>query len=127
MTSTKLIFVYNADSGLFNTLTDIAHKLLSPQTYKCNLCAITHTALGMREEWKQFVENLPLPVEFLHKDELEQQYHLKSADLPAVYLASDAAELTLFITPEQINGCVQLEDLKQLIRDQLQSHLAHAK
>lgn len=25
-----LIFVYNADSGLFNTVTDIAHKVLSP-------------------------------------------------------------------------------------------------
>ena len=28
-----LLFVYNADSGLFNTMADIGHKLLSPETY----------------------------------------------------------------------------------------------
>ncbi len=27
-----LLFVYNADSGLFNTLGDIGHKLFSPNT-----------------------------------------------------------------------------------------------
>jgi hypothetical protein len=38
----KLLFVYNADSGLAAALFDSAHKLLSPQTYACNLCALTH-------------------------------------------------------------------------------------
>ena len=47
-----LIFVYNADSGLFNTLTDIAHKTFAPETYSCNLCAITFGTFGMRTEWK---------------------------------------------------------------------------
>jgi len=30
--SKQLVFVYNADSGMFNTLTDIAHKVFSPKT-----------------------------------------------------------------------------------------------
>jgi hypothetical protein len=37
----SLVFVYNADSGVFNTLSDIAHKIFSPETYACNLCALT--------------------------------------------------------------------------------------
>ena len=37
----SLLFVYNADSGFFNTLADIGHKLFSPATYPCQLCAIT--------------------------------------------------------------------------------------
>ena len=54
-TSSRLLFVYNADSGLFNTLTDIAHKMLSPKTYTCNLCAITHGLFSEKEEWKEFI------------------------------------------------------------------------
>ena len=37
-----LLFVYNAKSGIANVLVDISHKLLSPETYSCNLCVITH-------------------------------------------------------------------------------------
>ena len=34
MSIDQLIFVYNADSGLFSSLTDFAHKSISPST--CN-------------------------------------------------------------------------------------------
>ena len=64
----SLVFVYNADSGLFNTLTDIAHKIFSPDTYSCNLCMITHDNLSMRSEWKDFIEKLDIELEFLHRD-----------------------------------------------------------
>ncbi|MBC7930780.1 MAG: hypothetical protein H7Z38_09495, partial [Rubrivivax sp.] len=56
-----LVFVYNADSGLFNALTDIAHKAFSPATYQCNLCALTHSTFGMRKGWKRFLETLDTP------------------------------------------------------------------
>ena len=52
-----LVFVYNARSGLFNALSDAAHKIFSPGTYQCNLCALTHTALGMRGEWRKFLDS----------------------------------------------------------------------
>jgi len=29
----ELLFVYNADSGLFNSVADAAHKILAPSTY----------------------------------------------------------------------------------------------
>src|SRR3954467_6060768 len=80
-----LVFVYNAESGVFNTLADAAHKIFSPRTYACNLCALTHTALGMRGEWKRFLEGLGVPLEFLHADELRSRYRLKGVPLPAVF------------------------------------------
>ena len=43
----SLILVYNADSGFFNALADSAHKLLSPSTYDCRLCALTYGAIQM--------------------------------------------------------------------------------
>ena len=39
-TAPTLVFVYNADSGVFNALADAAHKIFSPRTYACNLCAL---------------------------------------------------------------------------------------
>jgi hypothetical protein len=59
-----LVFVYNADSGVFNTLSDIAHKIFSPETYACNLCALTHTNFGMRGEWKRLLKRLVCPSNF---------------------------------------------------------------
>jgi hypothetical protein len=50
--SDKLIFVYNADSGILNAIKDLIHKNVSPETYPCSLCAVTYDNLGMKREWK---------------------------------------------------------------------------
>ena len=41
MTTRTLIFIYNANGGIFSAMADAAHKLVSPETYPCSLCAIT--------------------------------------------------------------------------------------
>jgi hypothetical protein len=111
-----LVFVYNAASGVFNALADAAHKIFSPRTYACNLCALTHTALGMRGEWKRFLEGLGVPLEFLHADELSSRYGLKGVPLPAVF-EKDAGGLRVFAGADAINACGTLDELKQLILD----------
>ena len=73
----KLIFVYNADSGLINALMDIGHKAISPQTYECNLCGLTFGLLSEHKQWKKFREASDTDMEFLHRDEFEQQYEQK--------------------------------------------------
>jgi len=80
-----LVFVYNADSGLFNSLADLAHKIFSPQTYQCNLCAITYSAAGMKKEWKDFLDQLDVPMEFLHRDELKASHGMEGVCLPAIF------------------------------------------
>ena len=111
-----LVFVYNADSGVFNALADAAHKIFSPRTYACNLCALTHTALGMRVEWKRFLEGLGRPLEFLHADELRSRYGLRDVPLPAVF-EKDGASLRAAVSADEINACGTLEELKRLILD----------
>ena len=111
-----LVFVYNADSGVFNTLADVAHKIFSPDTYACNLCALTHTAFGMRGEWKRFLEGLGRPLEFLHADELKSRYGLEGSALPAVF-ERDGGDLRALASAEEINACGTLEELKRLILD----------
>jgi hypothetical protein len=117
-TNQALVFVYNADSGLFNAATDMAHKLLSPRTYKCNLCALTYSTFGMREDWKDFLEALARPIEFLHADELKSLYSISNVQLPAVF-KKDSDQLELLINADSINGCLTIADLKRLLTDKL--------
>lgn len=113
-----LIFVYNADSGLFNTLTDIGHKIFSPQTYSCNLCALTHSNFGMRKQWKQFIESLDRPIEFLHADELKTRYGVDDLPLPLVLEKRDE-KLETLLDADSINACRDIDDLKQMIVNKL--------
>lgn len=107
----KLIFVYNAKSGIFNLLSDAAHKIFSPQTYACNLCALTHSNFGMKREWKKFLETLDAPLEFLHADEFRREYRPGEIKLPAIFEVR-SGKLDLLIDSETINRLRSVEELK---------------
>ncbi|CAA9575695.1 MAG: hypothetical protein AVDCRST_MAG86-2154 [uncultured Truepera sp.] len=109
-----LVFVYNADSGLLNALLDLGHKVVSPRTYACRLCALTYSPLGMRRQWRTFTEQLERPVTFLHADELAERYGLKGVALPAVF-EEKGSQLELLLTREAINRCGSLADLEGLL------------
>lgn len=111
-----LVFVYNARSGIFNAAADAAHKLFSPNTYECNLCALTYSTLRMRAGWKSFLETLGRPLEFLHADELANRYGVKGVPLPAVF-EKRGGRLELLIGAEAVNACRTLDDLKGLVRE----------
>ena len=115
----QLIFVYNADSGLFNTLTDIAHKMFSPDTYQCNLCNLTHGYFQARDEWVNFLGDLDAEIEFLHRDEYIQRFTEKTddldKDLPAIFV-KDGAELKLWIDNKVINKMSSTDELMEMIR-----------
>jgi hypothetical protein len=114
----NLLFVYNADSGIFNTVTDIAHKIFSPQSYECNLCAITYGNFTIRGEWKEFLETLDAELEFLHRDEFMKKHRLAAVALPAVFLRC-GDELELWISADDLNSCRSVADLKRLITDKM--------
>lgn len=120
----KLVFVYNADGGLFNLLGDTAHKIFSPETYACNLCALTHGNFGMKREWRAFLETVPVDVEFMHADEFRVEYpNQKAEKLPAVFMLENNLT-SLMIDTNEINACRTLNDLKQIISARLESLLA---
>lgn len=119
-TQLTLVFVYNADSGLLNLLIDAAHRVVSPKTYPCRLCAITFSFEGMRREWKQFIAKLNRPVEFLHRDELKERHGIEGSPLPAVFLR-EGDKLTQWIDAEAINRCKSLDDLENMIAGELKA------
>ena len=111
----KLLFVYNADSGLFNTLADIGHKIFSPQTYACDLCALTHGYFQERETWRTFVDSLPCYCEFMHRDEFHRGFGVDKTPLPAVFrIEGDQRQCCL--DARSIAACDGLEALQAAIR-----------
>ncbi len=111
---TSLIFVYNANSGLIHALQDYVHKLVSPATYPCSLCALTYSTFGMRREWQAFISKLGHPVEFLHADELSQRYQVEAVPLPAVFL-HQAGRLKMLIDKKTLDNCRTLRDLEHIV------------
>jgi len=111
----KLVFVYNADSGFVKGLKDYVHKQVKPQTYNCNLCAITWGSFGVKKDWKTFVSEIGIPTDFLHRDEFVDKYHLKDQKYPCAYLVR-GAKLELFIDHDEINKCKSLDQLMDLVR-----------
>lgn len=114
----KLIFVYNADSGLINGIKDWAHKIVSPETYTCSLCAITYNNLGMQRPWREFIQELEFDVEFLHRDELKELHAISDISLPAVFVQQDA-KLNLWINSDTMNALTSLDELQSLITKKL--------
>jgi len=115
----KLVFVYNADSGLRNLIIDGAHKILSPSTYECKLCEITFGAFTENNVWKKFRTESDLEMEFLHKDEFKKQYASKFGHkfTYPIVLGETQNGLEGVITTEEMNGLGDAEELIELIKE----------
>jgi len=109
----KLIFIHNADSGKLSGLIDLGHKIVSPETYKCNLCKLTHGKFTERKVWKNFKESSSLDLVFLHKDEFEKLY-IERFLYPIIL--KDDNKLEIFISTEELNKISESENLINLIK-----------
>lgn len=109
----KLIFVYNANSGHKNAMTDAAHKLFKPSTYECNLCALTYGVVSEKRKWKKFRKESGIDMDFLHIDEYEKQYKSKFAQQYSypIILIQDHYDLDIFMNAEKLNQIVDLDTL----------------
>ena len=111
-----LIFVYNADSGFAAALFDSAHKLISPQTYACNLCALTHGAIGPKKAWTEFLKTLPVKPQFLHRDEFKKKYpEQANVCLPAIFRI-EGTQPTLLADGSTLDQIQTLAELTALVK-----------
>lgn len=118
----KLVFVYNANAGLGNSILDSAHKIFSPATYNCNLCDITFGVFKENAVWKKFREETDLKLEFLHKDEFKEQFpksEVLNNSLPVVFaLISGAVEVIM--SAEELNAMKTAEELIRSMKKKLE-------
>lgn len=109
----KIIFVYYAKSGIGNSILDIGHKVLSPNTYKCNLCDLTFGLFTENAEWKKYRESSDYKLEFLHKDEFEKMYNEKRV-YPIILGLNKENIFTELINSERLNT---INTVKELINE----------
>lgn len=114
----KLLFIYNANSGRLNTIIDIGHKLLSPSTYQCSLCALTHNAFSENKLWKTFKSESHLEMEFYHKDEFETKFPSIKLAYPTV-LKQEENQLSTILNPDVLNEVTSADALIVLLKSRL--------
>lgn len=117
-TPEEVLFVYNAESGYIQAALDIAHKIISPDTYKCSLCTLTHSEFTVRQEWKSFINELTMTVRFYHRDEFEELYPGERFDLPVILHKQDGT-LTILLTANQISEFKTTRDLIRTLNNAL--------
>lgn len=115
----KLQFVYNAETGYFNKLTDFAHKIVSPKTYACSLCALTYGRFTMKKEWAEYVKSLPIEVEFVYKNEWKFASIRKHYPLIALQTGNNRIEVLL--ETEELNQIKSLKLLKSRLSEALKN------
>ena len=72
----------------------------------------------MHDEWRDFIRNLGVPVHFLHRDELADQFGITNTPLPAVFEKIDQ-KLYLKISADEINKISDLTMLQERISELL--------
>jgi len=113
---TTLVFVYNADSGLFSSATDFIKKLATPDEYDCNLCMVTHGSLKMKSPWKDYLDTIPNKKLFLHRNEFLKDFPKNNnIDLPVI-LAQNNDDINILVHAEEINAVKTLEEMKTLLQ-----------
>ncbi len=119
----KLVFVYNANAGIKNGLLDIAHKIINPGTYECNLCELTFGTFTEKSRWKKFRQDHTIEMEFLHKDEFLKIYASKF--MPAytfpIILELTAHDLDIFMGTIELNTFKETQELIDAIQNRLLS------
>ena len=115
ITNKELIFIYNAKSGFINELVDFAHKIISPNTYDCNLCKLTYDNFGQIKKWNDFLTSSNISVDYYYKDHLIQIGMDPEMELPAVFFN----DKSLFLRAREINSFKTLEALIEGVRKKI--------
>lgn len=110
-----LIFVYNAKGGWLNALGDAVHKLASPSTYPCSLCALTYGAVSKQPAWRAFLARVGLPTLFLYRDEFRAELDTRDLPLPAILLGGAGPVPAVLVSASELDGLADLDALIALL------------
>jgi hypothetical protein len=114
----KLIFVYNAKSGLKNKLLDALHKSFSPSTYSCDLCSLTYGHVTVKKQWSAFLASAEFEKEFLYTDTFQLRFPNEVVDFPAVFEEKDG-NLNVLIPAQEMKELTDLNSLIEKIKQRI--------
>lgn len=108
----EIIFIYNAKSDLFSTLSDFAHKIFFPATYPCSLCKLAYGNIRVKKKWTSFLESLPHRQSFFHSDDAPEMVSAFLEELPVILIRTNHGGLDILMSSKELN---QLGTLVELI------------
>ena len=117
----ELIFVYNAKSGMVNEFLDFAHKIVSPSTYNCNLCALSYGNFSMKKKWSDYISSLPVKSTFTYKDKVSE-YGYNNIELPSI-IFRNGSRSKVIISSEEINKLKKIDQLINILSDRLKDQV----
>ena len=117
--ASRLILVYNADSGLLNAVKDAVWKVAQPATYPCSLCALTYGWVAMHGRWRRFLGGLPQTKVFHHKDDFADALPGLAVPLPAILLAEGDGPPQVLVSAAELDALPDLEALITLVAARL--------
>lgn len=124
----ELLFVYNASDGFLNKSWDMMHKIISPKTYQCNLCTLTHGNFKEKNLWKEFRENESKNIKFtfLYKNEFFQKYNalplISKVEFPIIFAKKKKA-IEVFMSSQDLDKVQNIESLITKIQEKINKKL----
>jgi hypothetical protein len=117
--SSRLVIVYNANAGLLAGAMDSLHKLFSPATYPCALCAITYGLVSMRRAWRDYLDGLGMPILFHHRPDFRAAFPA-AADWPLPLIALEqGGQLGVLVGAADFAGIAHVQGLITLLQARL--------
>lgn len=110
----ELQFIYNAKGNWANSIFDLAHKIISPDTYECNLCKITHGAFTESTKFKGLKQKYHITL--WHIDDYELKYQ-KELSYPTIIFRDTSDKEINRISTETINGINTVDELEKIITE----------
>lgn len=107
----RLLFIYDANSGKMGAFLDSAKKLL--MVGGCALCATTHGILGEKDEWKECKQELGVPIDYYHRDDVPAAVKdMVDGHLPCI-AAQVGSHYVMLLSPAVLQRCRgDVNDLK---------------
>ena len=122
-----LLFIYNVDASPVNLLRDLVTGLRTGVT-DCHLCDLTFGTLLKDRSWKQFVDDLPIEVDFCLRSTFKGRHpELTGGTFPAAYLIEGDTAPVEVLSADAISAAGDLDALRLLVRetvDRLQAESA---
>jgi hypothetical protein len=104
----RLIFAYDADSGLRAMLVDVLKKAVGRED--CPLCEITYGSLGKRRQWTECEARIGMAVEELHRDRIPEAWGIGRLQLPCVLIEREEGNPSILIPRSEIVACTGRTD-----------------
>lgn len=117
----ELIFVYNAEDHAMDRILGALHKVVAPKSYACDLCKLTHNAVGARRKWIAFLDSLSVPVRVMYKNTFREAFQ-EDFEFPVI-LSYENSQLTRILDKKELEDINDLSEFFVVLKRRLPVNL----